>query len=81
MIMISMRTEVTRTKMAKKDKRKWIDWDDECPECGDNIIVLTSAPQTEKPQCYDGDRWECLVEKHEGFMHVDEDGTAYLTCD
>lgn len=64
-------------------KESWIEWSDQCPNCGDTVQVLTSCDQDMPvPQAYDGDKAKCVSCKWEGSINVDSDdegmGRAYL---
>jgi hypothetical protein len=68
-------------------EKRWIDWPhDECPECGDDIQILTDCPQTpqgvdaasldgeppyDPPYCWSGDTWRCLGDGHVGTVYTD----------
>lgn len=47
---------------------RWRPWDDECPECGDDAEVRTTAPDG----AYDGDAVRCVACKHPGHVVVEE---------
>jgi hypothetical protein len=59
-------------------KKKWIDWSDQCPNCGDAVEICTDAEQDNIfPVAYDGDAAKCVSCKWEGGVMVDE-GVARL---
>lgn len=64
--------------------RKWVElWWEECPECGNNVEVLTESKQInlvyndELARCIDTD---CRKHSEGGGVYV-FDGTAYINWD
>lgn len=67
-------------------EKTWIDWSEDCPNCGDGVSVLTDAVQDATfPQAYDGDKAKCNSCEWEGYVNVDSDdegiGSASLKDD
>lgn len=60
--------------------KKWIDWNGECPNCGNGVEILTDAVQDHPyPVAYDGDEARCVSCKWRGSVDVAEDnGRAWL---
>jgi len=55
--------------------KKWKHFNDECPRCGNEAEVFTSA--TGDGYAYDGDNAECFECGLLGSVSVDEDDDAY----
>jgi len=62
-------------------EKTWINWNGDCPNCGDSVRVLTDAVQDYPyPVAYDSDKAECVSCKWKGNIVVggDDDATAWL---
>lgn len=61
--------------------KKWINWTEGCPHCGENVKVNTSAEQDNHlPQAYDGDEAKCTSCKWEGKIIIDVDDEGVDRC-
>ena len=58
------------------EMKKWVLWQDNCPECGNDIEIETDA--TEEGCCFDGDAVRCVGCSFKSMMTVYEDGTCEI---
>jgi len=62
-----------------QDKLKWQFFDEDCSECGESAMVFTTTGVDN--QAHDGDFAQCERCKLNGYVVVEEDGTAWINWD